>query len=221
MDTSVVILLLLTTFSVYYYAMHQQTMQDMIVLVEKGQKVNLVLPDGSRVWGNSDSKLSYGSRFNRKERVLSLEGEAYFEVMPDKERPFIVETVDLTVRALGTSFNVKAYEYEKNVYTVLMTGKVEVKSSFEALVLQPNEGIVFNRQTGNMEKSSVEDAKDYINWRYNALTFKGKTFENIVLTLERYYNTRIVFESEALKKYRFTGTPGNTSLESLFPATLN
>lgn len=102
-----------------------------------------------------------------------------------------------------------------------MTGKVEVKSSFEALVLQPNEGIVFNRQTGNMEKSSVEDAKDYINWRYNALTFKGKTFENIVLTLERYYYTRIVFESEALKKYRFTGTPGNSSLESLFSATLN
>lgn len=212
---SVVILLLLTTFSVYYYAMNQQTMQDMIVLVEKGQKANLVLPDGSRVWVNSDSKLSYGSRFNRKERVLSLEGEAYFEVMPDKERPFIVETADLTVRALGTSFNVKAYEYEKNVYAVLMTGKVEVKSSFEALVLQPNERIVFNRQTGNMEKSSVEDAKDYINWRYNALTFKGETFENIVLTLERYYNTRIVFESETLKKYRFTGTPGNTSLESI------
>lgn len=212
---SVVILLLLITFSVYYYAMNQQTMQDMIVLVEKGQKANLVLPDGSRVWVNSDSKLSYGSRFNRKERVLSLEGEAYFEVMPDKERPFIVETADLTVRALGTSFNVKAYEYEKNVYAVLMTGKVEVKSSFEALVLQPNERIVFNRQTGNMEKSSVEDAKDYINWRYNALTFKGETFENIVLTLERYYNTRIVFESEALKKYRFTGTPGNTSLESI------
>lgn len=212
---SVMILLLLTTFSVYYYAMNQQTMQDMIVLVEKGQKANLVLPDGSRVWVNSDSKLSYGSRFNRKERVLTLEGEAYFEVMPDKKRPFIVETADLTVRALGTSFNVKAYEYEKNVYTVLMTGKVEVKSSFESLILQPNERIVFNRQTCNMEKSSVEDAKDYINWRYNALTFKGETFENIVLTLERYYNTRIVFESEALKKYRFTGTPGNTSLESI------
>ena len=66
-----------------------------------------------------------------------------------------------------------------------------------------------------MEKSSVENAKEYINWKYNELTFKGETFENIVHTLERYYNTRIVFESESLKKYRFTGTPGNTSLESI------
>lgn len=212
---SVAALLLITAFSIYYYTINQQVMPDMIVSVEKGQKANIILPDGSKVWVNSDSKLSYGSRFNRRERVLSLEGEAYFEVAPDRKRPFIVETGDLTVRALGTRFNVKAYGYEKNVYTVLMSGKVEVESPNSCLTLQPNERIVFNRQTGNMEKSSVDDAKDYINWRYNALTFRGETFENIVHTLERYYNTRIVFESETLKKYRFTGTPGNTSLESI------
>ncbi len=66
-----------------------------------------------------------------------------------------------------------------------------------------------------MEKSSVDNAADYINWKYNELTFNGETFESIAHTLERYYNTRIIFESESLKKYRFTGTPGNTSLESI------
>ena len=212
---SVILLLSMTGLSVYYYTMSQMIMPDMIVSVEKGQKANVVLPDGSKVWVNSDSRLSYGSRFNQKERVLSLEGEAYFEVTPDKDRPFIVETEELAVRALGTSFNVKSYEEEKDVSTVLMTGKVEVTSDYDRLVLNPNERIVFNKQTGHMEKSTVENTGDYINWKYNALTFNGETFENIVHTLERYYNTRIVFESETLKKYRFTGTPGNTSLESI------
>lgn len=212
---SIVILLLLTGLSTYYYAMNLQDMEDMIVLVERGQKANVILPDGSKVWVNSDSKLSYGNRFNRHERVLSLEGEAYFEVTPDKERPFIVETKDIAVRALGTSFNVKAYAEEKDVSTVLRTGKVEVTSGDDSLILSPNEKIVFNKQTGRMEKSTVDDAVDYINWKYNELTFNGETFENIVHTLERNYNTRIVFESESLKKYRFTGTPGNTSLESI------
>ena len=212
---SVILLLLMTGLSVHYYTMSQMIMPDMIVSVEKGQKANVVLPDGSKVWVNSDSRLSYGSRFNQKERVLSLDGEAYFEVTPDKDRPFIVETDELAVRALGTSFNVKSYEEEKDVSTVLMTGKVEVTSDYDRLVLNPNERIVFNKQTGHMEKSTVENTGDYINWKYNALTFNGETFENIVHTLERYYNTRIVFESETLKKYRFTGTPGNTSLESI------
>ena len=212
---SVILLLLMTGLSVHYYTMSQMIMPDMIVSVEKGQKANVVLPDGSKVWVNSDSQLSYGSRFNQKERVLSLEGEAYFEVTPDKDRPFIVETDELAVRALGTSFNVKSYEEEKDASTVLMTGKVEVTSDYDRLVLNPNERIVFNKQTGHMEKSTVENTGDYINWKYNALTFNGETFENIVHTLERYYNTRIVFESETLKKYRFTGTAGNTSLESI------
>ena len=212
---SVILLLLMTGLSLHYYTMSQMIMPDMIVSVEKGQKANVVLPDGSKVWVNSDSRLSYGSRFNQKERVLSLEGEAYFEVTPDKDRPFIVETDELAVRALGTSFNVKSYEEEKDASTVLMTGKVEVTSDYDRLVLNPNERIVFNKQTGHMEKSTVENTGDYINWKYNALTFNGETFENIVHTLERYYNTRIVFESETLKKYRFTGTPGNTSLESI------
>lgn len=196
---SVILLLLMTGLSVHYYTMSQMIMPDMIVSVEKGQKANVVLPDGSKVWVNSDSRLSYGSRFNQKERVLSLEGEAYFEVTPDKDRPFIVETDELAVRALGTSFNVKSYEEEKDVSTVLMTGKVEVTSDYDRLVLNPNERIVFNKQTGHMEKSTVENTGDYINWKYNALTFNGETFENIVHTLERYYNTRIVFESETLK----------------------
>ena len=187
-----------------------------LLTVPRGMNNQITLTDGTRIWLNAESQLEYPENFKGQEkRVVRLKGEAYFEVTPDKDRPFIVETDELAVRALGTSFNVKSYEEEKDVSTVLMTGKVEVTSDYDRLVLNPNERIVFNKQTGHMEKSTVENTGDYINWKYNALTFNGETFENIVHTLERYYNTRIVFESETLKKYRFTGTPGNTSLESI------
>lgn len=212
---SVVILLLLTGISVYRYAMEQQKMQDMIVSVEKGQKANITLPDGSKVWVNSDSRLIYGSRFTSKERILELEGEAYFEVAPDKMRPFIVETKNISVKALGTSFDVKSYKEDNWVSAVLMTGKVEVWSENEKLILEPNQRILFDKSTGKMEKSKVMDATDFSGWMYNTLSFEAETFENIVQTLQRLYNTKIVFESESLKKYRFTGSPGNTSLESI------
>lgn len=212
---SIIMIVLLTSLSVYYYTAKQLKMHDMIVSVDKGQKATIVLPDGSKVWVNSDSKLVYGSRFTSKERVLELEGEAYFEVAPDKNRPFIVETDNFSVKALGTSFDVKSYKEDSWAATVLMSGKVEVKSKKETLILEPDQRILFDKITGKMEKSIVTDAGDYSGWMYNTLSFEAETFENIVQTLQRLYNTRIIFETESLKKYRFTGTPGNTSLESI------
>lgn len=209
------LLMIATGVGIYFYTVRKMAMPDMIVRVEKGQKANVTLPDGSEVWVNSDSKLSYGSRFNTQERVLQLEGEAYFEVSPDKNRPFIVETGAISVQALGTSFDVKNYKEEANVSTVLMTGKVQVKSKKGCLILQPNEKAVFDKNTGTMRKTSVGNAPHYADWKYNLLSFHAETFGTIARTLERYYNTRIVFESESLKKYRFTGSIGNTSLESI------
>lgn len=211
----VVLLLLATGLGVYHHTMQQMVMSDMIVSVEKGQKANITLPDGSKVWVNSDSRLSYGSLFNFRERILHLEGEAYFEVAPDKDRPFIVEAGNISIKALGTSFNVKSYRNEKSISAVLMTGKVEVQSKFAKKILYPNEQIIADKHTGKMQKNKVEEAAVFSNWRYNILRFNAETFENIAFALERYYNTPIVFKSDKLKKYRFTGTLGNTSLESI------
>lgn len=209
------LLMLATGLSIYLYTVRQLTMPDMVVAVEKGQKATVTLPDGSKVWVNSDSRLTYGRRFNAKERILQLEGEAYFEVTPDKERPFIVETNHLSVEAVGTSFDVKNYVEEDHISTVLMTGKVKVESRKDCMLLEPNEKITFNKATGSMRKSTIENAGGYADWKFNLLSFQAETFEQIVHTLQRYYNTRIVFESESLKKYRFTGSIGNTSLESV------
>lgn len=212
---AVFIILISTGTAVYQYTKAKLVMPDMIVSVDKGQKANLTLPDGSKVWVNSDSRITYGSQFNDEERIIHLDGEAYFEVAPDKDRPFIVQTKDLAVQALGTSFDVKSYSDDLFVSTVLLTGEVRVKSDFCSMTLIPNEKIIFDKVSGKMEKTNVEDAVHYSAWKSNTLAFEAETFENIVKTLQRFYNTQIRFESESLKKYRFTGSPGNTSLESV------
>ncbi|MCC8171565.1 MAG: DUF4974 domain-containing protein [Parabacteroides sp.] len=212
---AVLVLMALTGAGVYFHTVQRGRTADTVVSVEKGQKANILLPDGSKVWVNSGSRLIYGKRFHAGERILKLEGEGYFEVNPDPAHPFIVETDDLSVKALGTSFDIKSYPNGPVVSTVLMSGKVEVRSASETALLEPNQKIVFDRAAGAMKKYTVADATDYSDWRYNILAFEAETFENIVRTLERLYNVRIIFESETLKKYRFTGSPGNASLESI------
>lgn len=211
---AVLAFLLATSLGVYFYR-SEPTLPDAVVWVEKGQKANLILPDGSKVWINADSRLTYGSEFTSRKRTLHLEGEAYFEVASDIHRPFIVETGEVSVRALGTRFNVKAYPDETEVSTVLMSGKVEVATGSDRLIMRPNEKIWFDKATRKMEKTRISDTERYAGWRHNSLAFQAETLEQIAVTLERFYNVKIRFESEALKHYRFTGTLGNTSLESI------
>jgi ferric-dicitrate binding protein FerR (iron transport regulator) len=213
---AVLLLLLLTTgASIYFYQITQQRIKEMVVSVEKGQKANIVLPDGSKVWINSGSELRYTYHLDRYMCDLHLKGEAYFEVKPDKHAPFVVHTDDFSVEALGTSFNIKAYPDEKQASVVLMTGKVEVSCVGKTCLLQPNDRLVYNKADSLISLSVMEDAANYAYWKDNVLRFRSETFENIVKTLERCYNANIVFESEELKNYRFTGNPGNTSLESI------
>ncbi len=211
------LLVLTTSLSGYllYDAQNKKLAGDMTVTVEKGQKVALTLPDKSRVWVNSGSTLTYGSRFNKHERIIELNGEAYFEVAKNKNAPFIVESNGFSVEALGTTFDVKAYADEKQISTVLMEGKVEVGDALNKINLTPNQKVTYNRETKSMQKSDVTDGVMYADWRYNKLTFSSETFENIASVLERNYNVKFVFEAQSLKKYRYSGSIGNTSLESL------
>jgi transmembrane sensor len=211
------LLVLTTSLSGYllYEGQNKKLEGDMTVTVEKGQKVALTLPDKSRVWVNSGSTLTYGSRFNKHERIIELDGEAYFEVAKNKKAPFIVESRGFSVEALGTAFDVKAYPDEKQISTVLIRGKVEVGDALNKINLTPNQKVIYNRETKSMQKSDVADGVIYADWRYNKLTFNSETFENIASVLERNYNVTFVFEAQSLKRYRYSGTIGNTSLESL------
>lgn len=192
------------------------SMKDMEVIVERGQKAKVSLPDGTSVWMNSDTKLKYAADFNHKDRIIVLDGEAFFDVAKNKEKPFIVRANDLEVQALGTQFNVKAYSTDNQIVTSLIEGMVEVRDKKESVILNPNEMADFYKFDNKIVKNRMEDVDFVLAWRANELAFNGENLEEIATTLERLYNINIVFESPKLKKIRFSGKIKNNNLENVF-----
>ena len=128
------------------------------IIAKKGTKSKLLLPDGTQVWLNSDSKLTYSSAFNQELREVTLEGEAYFDVVKNPKKPFIVHTSAIDIKVLGTAFDVKSYPQDATIETTLMRGSIEVKKNNEPntskIMLKPNEKLVYNKL---LEKSNVNN----------------------------------------------------------------
>lgn len=118
--------MVVSVFSAYYFYSSESDVKNFVVYADKGQRSNLVLPDGTKVWLNSDSKLEYDNTYGVKERKIRLTGEAYFEVAKDKEHRFLVSTGLMDVEALGTAFNVQSYPNEDEITTTLLEGKVKI-----------------------------------------------------------------------------------------------
>lgn len=198
------------------YILQKTDPEPFIVFAEKGQKANIELPDGTRVWLNSDTKLTYDSQYNTSARNVFLEGEAYFEVSKDKEKPFVVNANGVYVEALGTSFNVKAYTTENQVTATLLEGKVRVSHTGSEVILEPNERAVYQKNDPVVRKNRITEASHVILWRDDELAFYGETLEEIGIVLERIYNVKIIFTSEEAKKHSFTGVIKNSRLNNVF-----
>jgi ferric-dicitrate binding protein FerR (iron transport regulator) len=128
----------------------------------KGSKTEMVLADGSKVWLNAGSVLKYGTDFNKSDREVFLDGEAYFDVAKNKNKPFLVHTSKLTLRVLGTSFNVKSYSDEKTIETTLVRGSVKVEKSekdgsVSNYLLKPNQKVIFNKTDGDIRFYDLSD----------------------------------------------------------------
>lgn len=183
------------------------------IIADRGEKAMVTLPDGSKVWINSESAISYDHTYNQDNRIVTLEGQAYFDVHKDAEKPFIVRTKKLDVQALGTRFDVKAFLDEHDVTVILHSGKVKVSNDVQNFYLLPNEMLVFNTLSGNGIKQKVF-AEDYSAWKSGKIRFNNESIEDIAKTLSRIYNVKIVVASESLKSQRFTGTIGNNGLKN-------
>ena len=163
----------------------------------------LVLADGTRVWLNSETQLKYPVTFAGTERRVYLQGEAYFEVMRDEQKPFIVETGKSAVQVLGTSFNVRAYTDEKDMYTTLVEGSVQLSSGKETLVLRPDEqGVV--APSGAITKQKVNTAL-YTSWKDGRFVFENQTLEEIMHTLARWYDVNVFYANDRVKEAMFNG----------------
>lgn len=169
-----------------------------------GGEYTLELSDGSRVWINSGSVLKFPVQFAENERrVFLLEGEAYFEVMRDEQRPFYVSAPQMTVNVLGTGFNVSSYSDALKSHVTLAHGSVEVLKDECQVVLKPDEQWVLY-DTGKFDVKAV-DAERVCAWRNGTLYFEKMPLEELVESLSRWYDCTFFFTSDSLKQLTFSG----------------
>ncbi|MCX2453644.1 FecR domain-containing protein [Pedobacter sp. PLR] len=169
--------------------------------VPYGKQTRLELSDGTVVWVNAGSKLSYPTRFAASKRELTLDGEAFFEVSHDLKRPFIVHVGALNVQVLGTAFNIN--NFGATVQTALVRGKVSLETANQSLILLPGDLGAFQEQQGKLSKSKA-DLKRFTAWKDEEIYFDNNTLEEIVFRLKREYNLSFVFEDAELKRLHFT-----------------
>jgi len=213
------------------------------IIVPEGQRSQVILPDGTKVWLNSGTVFKYPSNFiSSSGRNVYLNGEAFFEVKHNEKRPFYVHLIEnLTVKVLGTEFNVKSYSSDKTIETTLVKGSVKIikgngKDGENEIGLKPNEKATFQKDrqkfiithltkgpanntiTGSAQKLSLPVSPNEIEmitaWKEEALVFDNETFEEIGVKMQRWFGFKIVISDEDLKKERFTGKFVNN--ESIF-----
>ena len=162
-------------------------------LVPQGKKHEIILPDGSHVYLNAGTLLVYPKKFIGKMRTVYLMGEGNFHVKKDQKHPFIVKTSSLKIKVLGTKFNVCAYGNEDKTVTTLESGSVMIQKPTEEpiTVLSPNEQLEYHNTTGEFQKRKI-DASIYSGWTKGELNFVSQSLKEIVKSLERTYNVRIL-----------------------------
>jgi transmembrane sensor len=205
-------------------------------------KSQIILKDGTKVWLNSGTKIKYPSDYDINTREIFLEGEAFFEVAKNRDKPFLVHASSIIIKALGTSFNVKCYANDNTIVTTLVEGKVQLdrngdKKGYKSLFLNPNEKAVFVKSSDQFqveryllekpEKRTVINTVmpieelpmgiiSEISWKDQKLIFENESLEDLAKRLERWYNVNISIEDEKLKNDRYTGKfVNNESLDQV------
>lgn len=180
------------------------------LIVPRGRKLNLILSDETKVWLNSNTRIRYPTIFDGNTRDIQLiKGEAYFEVTENKQKPFIVTTKDVSVRVLGTSFNITAYE-EDRIETVLVEGSVHMYSNNQpytektATHLLPKQKASYTQSGDHIILENV-DPYLYTSWKDGVLIFRNESFLSLSKKIERWYDVNISFSGEELKELHFTG----------------
>ena len=169
-----------------------------------GGEYQVELPDGTKVWLNADSYLEFPSKFADKQRKVIAKGEAYFDVVSNKDWPFIVESQGVELKVLGTEFNLRAYVDEDYITTSLIEGSVLVSNSFNNKVkLSPGKQVSVGIHDNKMTESEA-DIEAVTAWRNGRFIFKKKRVENIMYDLARWYNVKIFFSNSSVKDVTIT-----------------
>jgi transmembrane sensor len=191
----------------------QQPSQNTIT-TPKGGQYQVILPDSSSVWLNSASSITYPTSFSGKERLVSLKGEAYFEVAKNKKMPFKVQSGLQSVEVLGTHFNVNAYGDEPEMETTLLEGSVKIMSSSNSAVIVPGEqGVVSG--SGAIMKRMV-DVDQEVAWKNGLFSFKGQDIHAIMRQISRWYNIEVVYDKSLPDEKYYGEIERSSRLENVF-----
>lgn len=201
----IVIVTLLTNYFFQQYKENHAPVSMNIITVPAGQRANITLPDGTNVWLNARTTLQYPSSFNRRQRTVALNGEAYFDVSKNKKKPFVVQTKNYNIEVLGTKFNVNAYTDQGEFETALMQGSVKTSSLLhpeQTVTLSPHHRAYL--KNGKLHVATVSDHDPY-RWKEGLICFKNVPFLKIMKKFEKCYGIRIFINNKEVVKYNFTG----------------
>ncbi len=177
------------------------------IKVPFGQMSQLVLSDGTQVWLNSGTTLRYPDKFGDKSRAVTITGEAFFKVAKMPDKPFTINSTDLSVQVLGTSFNFSAYQEDSYASVTLVEGKVAIEDSKGVAIAQLRPGQMATKEKSS-DKLTISEVKtaSYSAWTEGKIFFDDERLDQIALKLERWFNVEISFDDPNLKSKRFTGT---------------
>lgn len=161
--------------------------------VPRGGQYELILPDGSRVWLNSASSIRFPTAFRNKERAVEITGEAYFEIAKNAAMPFSISVDGMTVKVLGTHFNVMAYDDEQLIKTTLLEGAVKVSKGSKSTLLRPGEQAVINKSSDKINVAPANTAET-VAWKNGLFQFDGEDMATIMRKIARWYDVNVTYE---------------------------
>lgn len=182
-----------------------------------GMTGSTVLPDGTKIWLNSSSSLKYPNQFSGQTREVTLDGEAYFEVAENAEKPFVVHTGNSSVKVLGTEFNVDAYSSNGFTTTTLVNGSIEFSYQNEddisrTIRLKPNEQVYYDKENSRTQLGETYVPKD-IAWKNGQIVLKETPLSDILWILRKRFNVEFIIKDPAFYTYSFTGVFTNQQIE--------
>ncbi|WP_316800307.1 FecR family protein [Pedobacter frigidisoli] len=201
----------------YHFANQQSTagIKNNTISTPKGGQYHLILTDGTQVWLNASSSITFPTAFTGTKRNVAITGEAYFEVAKDKLKPFMVHTDQSVITVLGTHFNVNTYSDEDDERTTLLEGAVAVKNNTKTELLHPGEQATIARSSPNIKVKTMENPDAAIAWKQGYFQFSGSDLRSFMRQISRWYDTEVIYNGEIPVKSYTGKIPRNSSAEEL------
>jgi transmembrane sensor len=242
---AVLLAAVIISYTIFYFSTAKKSLpaaHKYEISVPIGSKSEISLTDGTKIWLNSGSKLTYNDYSGAETREVFLEGEAFFDVVENKNKPFIVRTTDICIRVLGTKFNVRSYPDDNIIEATLVSGMIEIEEINPGreqkmnITLRPNQKVTFTKRarrtesdkTSNeklsakpVEKISIVkkvDPEIITSWKDNKLIFNNEPFKSLLPKLERWYNVEIQLSDTSIYGYRYTGMFEKETVEQALDA---